>query len=123
MAAFGWVALGGAAGACARYLVGNIAARLGGGFPFGTLVVNVTGSLMLGAIAGLAIQGSAISEPLRLTLAVGFLGAYTTFSTYALDTVLLAERGIGPLVVNMLANNGLAIMAATAGLVAARMTG
>lgn len=123
MAGFGWVALGGAAGACARYLVGNVAARFGE-FPFGTLIVNVTGSLALGLIAGLlTLQEVTSSEPLRLGLGVGFLGAYTTFSTFAVDTVMLAERGLGPLLINVLANNGLALLAAAVGFLAARVAG
>ena len=121
MAALGWVAIGGAAGACARYLVGNLAVRLGEHFPFGTLIVNVTGSLLLGLIAGLTVEGLTPSEPLRLTVAVGFLGAFTTFSTYAVDTVMLGERGAtGLLLLNVLANNGLALLAAVAGLAAGR---
>ena len=122
MAGFGWVALGGAAGACARYMVGNIAARFGD-VPFGTLIVNVTGSLVLGVIAGLTLQGSTLPEPLRLGLTVGFLGAYTTFSTYAVETVMLAERGLGPLLINVLANNVLALLAAAVGFLAAHVAG
>ncbi len=81
------VPLLGGAGAVARVLVGSIAAlRVGGRFPFGTLLVNATGSLLLGLLAGLAVSGN------LLVLAGGAtLGSYTTFSTWMLETHRLAE--------------------------------
>jgi fluoride exporter len=81
-------ALGGL-GAIARFLLdGAVASRLGRAFPFGTLAVNLTGSFALGALTGAAVHGDA----LRLA-GVGFLGAYTTFSTWALEAHRLGEDG------------------------------
>ena len=87
------VALGGGAGAAARHLVGLASLRaLGPLFPYGTLIVNVLGSLLMGlAIEWLARRGA----PLRPLLATGFLGGFTTFSTFSLDAVALWERGEG----------------------------
>ncbi|PWS35064.1 chromosome condensation protein CrcB [Falsiroseomonas bella] len=82
------VALGGAAGAVARFLV-SVAALglLGSGFPWGTLAVNVLGSAAIGIAAGAGLEG-----PARLLLVTGFLGGFTTFSAFSLETGLLFER-------------------------------
>lgn len=86
------VALGGAIGASARYLTGVAALRLmGPGFPWGTLVVNVIGSFLMGAIVILLAELSANRfAPLLMT---GLLGGFTTFSAFSLDAVTLWERG------------------------------
>lgn len=87
------VAVAGAVGATARYLVEMLVRQLRpGSFPFGTLVVNASGSLALGAVVGFAAAGTLDPEA-RTVLALGVLGAYTTFSTYAYETVRLAEDG------------------------------
>ena len=88
------VFLGGGLGAALRHGVNLGAARwLGSGFPFSTLIVNVTGSLVMGFIAGyFAFKGDA-SQNWRLFLATGILGGYTTFSAFSLDAALLYERG------------------------------
>jgi CrcB protein len=66
---------------------------MGPGFPWGTFVINITGSTVMGLIAGyLAFRGEA-SQPWRLFLMTGILGGYTTFSAYSLDAALLYERG------------------------------
>ena len=87
------VALGGGMGAAARHLVGLASLRaLGPAFPYGTLIVNVLGSLLMGLLVEwLARRGT----PLRPLLAAGFLGGFTTFSTFSLDAVALWERGEG----------------------------
>jgi CrcB protein len=86
------VAIAGAIGAPARYLVERaIADRSGRHFPWGTLVVNVTGSLVLGFLTGLALYHGLASTP-KTVIGTGFIGAYTTFSTYAYETVDVAER-------------------------------
>jgi CrcB protein len=83
------VGLLGGGGALARFLLdGTIAGRLGRDFPYGTLAVNLSGALLLGVVAG-AVSGD---EATRL-LGTGFLGAYTTFSTWALESHRLAEEG------------------------------
>ncbi len=88
------VAAGGAVGAVGRYLVVSAVGHIfGTSFPLGTIVVNVVGSFVLGAlIEALALAWSPPPE-LRAMLVVGVLGAFTTFSTFSMDVVLLYERG------------------------------
>lgn len=88
------VFLGGGLGASLRHAVNVGCARACGlDFPYGTFVINITGSLVMGLIAGyLAFKGEA-SQPWRLFIMTGVLGGYTTFSAFSLDTVLLYERG------------------------------
>jgi len=84
------VALGGIVGANARYVVSNLAAaRWGVAFPYGTLLINISGSALLGFLLG-ALPSDAGGW--RLLLATGFCGGYTTFSTFAFETMALAER-------------------------------
>ena len=89
------VAIGGAIGAGSRHLVNLAALRLlGPGFPVGTVAVNVIGGLLMGLLAGyFALQYSGGGQGLRLFLATGILGGFTTFSAFSLDAVLLWERG------------------------------
>ncbi len=89
------VACGGAFGAVMRFLVSNgIYQWLGRGFPFGTLAVNVLGSLLLGLMTeALVLQRIAISQEYRAAVLVGLFGSFTTFSTFSLDTVGLLEQG------------------------------
>ena len=88
------VLFGGGLGATLRHLINLTCARcLGTGFPWGTFIINITGSTVMGLIAGyLALKGEA-SLPWRLFLMTGILGGYTTFSAFSLDTALLYERG------------------------------
>ena len=90
-----WAAfvVAGAVGAPVRYLVdGAVGERLGGTFPWGTLIVNATGSLLLGFLTGLALYHAFPRTP-RVVLGTGFCGAYTTFSTFTFETVRLVEDG------------------------------
>ncbi len=88
------IALGGSLGAVTRFLVANgIYAVLGRSFPHGTLFVNVSGSFLMGLLTQLMLQRFAISVEYRAAILVGFLGAYTTFSTFALETLYLFEEG------------------------------
>ncbi|MEM7169606.1 MAG: fluoride efflux transporter CrcB [Pseudomonadota bacterium] len=88
------IAAGGALGAVSRHMVaGYITRHLAGGFPLGTLTVNILGSFLMGLLVGLMIQYWTVSAELRAFLTVGFLGAFTTFSTFSMETVLLMERG------------------------------
>ena len=90
------VALGGAIGSGGRHLVNVAAARVFGiAFPWGTAIVNVTGSILMGLIAGYFAfrAGQGWPEHLRLFLTTGVLGGYTTFSAFSLDAGLLMERG------------------------------
>lgn len=87
------VALAGAIGAPARYIIEQLARRAHrGSFPVGTLLVNLSGSLALGIVVGLAASGT-LDPDARVVIGIGFVGAYTTFSTYAYETVRLAEGG------------------------------
>jgi CrcB protein len=89
-----FIALGGAGGAVARYLVdGWIAQRAATAFPWGTLVINVSGSLVLGLLFALAVEGDVLPANVRAPLMIGFLGAYTTFSTLMLESWRLVEGG------------------------------
>ena len=88
------IGLGGFAGAVARYaLDGWVSARTGGSFPYGTLVVNLSGSLLIGFLFAVAIERGVLSAEVRGPLMIGFVGAYTTFSTLALESWRLAEDG------------------------------
>ncbi len=88
------VALGGAVGAAARYIVGShFGSWSGAGFPWTTLTVNVVGSLALGVFAGVSAFAWSPTAPMRAFITVGVLGGFTTFSAFSLDVVLLFERG------------------------------
>jgi CrcB protein len=88
------VFVGGGLGATLRHIVNLICARcIGTEFPWGTFIINITGSTVMGLIAAyLTFKGEA-SQPWRLFLMTGILGGYTTFSAFSLDAVLLYERG------------------------------
>src|SRR6201990_864001 len=88
------VFFGGGLGATLRHLINVTCARcLGTGFPWGTFIINISGSTVMGLIAGyLAFKGQA-SQPWRLFLMTGVLGGYTTFSAFSLDAITLYERG------------------------------
>jgi fluoride exporter len=90
-----YIGIGGGLGANARYWIGGwLAKRLGGVFPYATLFVNVTGSFLLGLFVVLISERYVAATPsLRLLLAVGFLGSYTTFSTFEYETFSLASSG------------------------------
>jgi CrcB protein len=90
-----WLAFCAAAavGAPLRYVVDNVVAdRTAGAFPWGTFTVNVTGSFLSGLVAGLAIHHG-LPATVRTVVATGFLGSYTTFSTFTFETVRLVEEG------------------------------
>lgn len=89
------VAVGGAFGAVARYLVVTGVGRMLGphDFPWGTLTVNVVGSVLMGVLIELMALVWSPSQELRAFLVIGVLGAFTTFSTFSLDVAVLVERG------------------------------
>ncbi|WP_373355667.1 fluoride efflux transporter CrcB [Pseudoroseicyclus sp. CXY001] len=116
----GQVAIGGALGASARYLVGVGAVRLmGPGFPWATLVVNVVGSFVMGAlIVALAQLSATRFAPFLMT---GLLGGFTTFSAFSLDAVALFERGQAvAAALYVAASVGLSLAACVGGLLLAR---
>lgn len=88
------VMAGGAVGAGARHLTGRaMTAALGTGWPWGTLTVNLAGGFAMGLLVGALTRATQGGEAWRLLLGVGVLGGFTTFSTFALDTVTMMERG------------------------------
>ena len=88
------IAAGGAIGAVGRYLtMAGIGQWIGHGFPYGTLVVNIIGSLVLGSLIEIFALTWSPSQELRAFFVVGVLGAFTTFSAFSLDVVALIERG------------------------------
>jgi len=124
LAGWDWllVGVGGAVGAMVRYGVGRVvAARLGTAFPWGTLLINVSGAFLIGVLlTALARRGDS-DDAWRLVLAVGFLGGYTTFSAFAYETVGLLERGdAARAALYVLGSNGLGLLACVAGIALAR---
>jgi len=89
-----WVALGGAIGSAARFIVGGwFAARFGADFPYGTFFINVTGSFIIGLFLAFAQDRLYVSPYLRMFFAVGVVGGYTTFSTFEFETIRLLQNG------------------------------
>ena len=87
------VAIGGAAGSLARYGMNIfVQNQVSGEFPAGTLIVNVSGSILLGFLMRFALDTTSLSPEVRLLLTTGFCGGYTTFSTFSYDTLLLLQR-------------------------------
>jgi CrcB protein len=113
----GGLMVAGAVGACCRYLVDrSVEARTRGVFPWGVLVINVSGSLVLGFLTGLALYHGLTTTP-RVLLGTGFCGAYTTFSTFTFDTVHLLEEGAPTsALLNTLASLAATTLAAALGL-------
>jgi len=120
---FLFVALGAALGANARYAVGLWAAnRFGTDFPYGTFIVNVTGSLLLGFVITLTTERLALSPETRLLLGVGFLGSYTTFSSYAVEGMgLFRESGLWPGLIYVAGNVLVGLFCAGLGVYLARL--
>ena len=117
-----WVCVAGAAGTAARYLIGLWAARrFAGGFPYGTLLVNLTGCFLIAIVMDVA-AARAWSDTTRLAVTVGFLGGFTTYSSFNYETTRLAGTGatleaslyVGLTLVGGLAAGFLGIIAARA---------
>ena len=110
------LALAGGLGAAVRFMLdGLIRARVRTALPWATIFINVSGSLLLGFLAGLVMEGQA-PESLQLILGAGFLGGYTTFSTASLETIRLVQSGrVGLALVNGLGAMALSVGAAAAG--------
>jgi CrcB protein len=116
------IAAGGAAGAVSRYLVDTIVSeRFAGAFPLGTLVINMSGSFLLGLLFALAVDEARLPSEVRPALMIGFLGAYTTFSTLMLESWRLVEDGALALaVVNLAGSMVLGVVAVVAGMAIGR---
>lgn len=116
------VGIGGFFGAISRYLVSKYAGQTFSAFPVGTLIVNVTGSFILGFIMYSALNSRLISPEFRLLVAVGFVGAYTTMSTFAYETIRLTDtRDILDAGVNILLNVALCLGAVYLGKIASAL--
>ena len=90
-----YIAIGGASGACMRFFLSQLVFQwFGKGFPFGTLLVNVVGSFSLGFLYSLIEHGQMEATLWRATIGIGFLGAFTTFSTFSVDTLYLLQQGL-----------------------------
>ena len=122
MKIFWAIAMGAAAGGVSRYyLASAIQQRMGASFPWGTLVINITGSLLLGFLIRYSLATPAISPEVRAMLTVGFCGGYTTFSSYSYETMVLIEDGeIGRAAMYSLGSVVLALVATFAGFMLAR---
>lgn len=116
------VMLGGAIGAGARHLTGRAALALWGpGFPWGTLIVNLLGGMLMGLLAGWLAARASGDEALRYLLGVGVLGGFTTFSAFSLETANMLQRGdYGVALFYILASVAGSILALFAGLQLAR---
>lgn len=122
-----WIAIafGGAAGALARWQMSTGVHRwLGRDFPWGTLAVNVAGSFAMGVLAVLLVERLALGPAWRAGLLIGFLGAFTTFSTFAIETVQLGTDGASARALgNVVASVVLCLVAVVAGVQLARHIG
>lgn len=117
-----WVSVGGALGTLFRVLITHWTMdRWGPGFPYGTLMVNFGGSFLLGFLVALSLNRTSFSPELLAFLGAGFCGAFTTVSTFSVETIQLAQHhGIGFSVLNIVLNNTLAIGGALIGMFTAR---
>jgi len=115
---YAFVAIGGATGASLRFFISQLILNwLGKGFPFATLMVNISGSLIMGLLYGLIEQGNLEVHIYRTLIGIGFLGAFTTFSTFSLDTLLLFQQGeMIKAILNIILNVTLCILAAALGM-------
>ncbi len=117
------IAVAGALGALARYgLDGAVSRRMGGGFPWGTFAVNVSGAFLLGLVFAVTTERLTTAPWLRGAIMIGFLGAYTTFSTLSLETYRLAEDGaLGLAAANALGSLAAGLAAVYVGIVVGRI--
>jgi fluoride exporter len=115
------ISLGGALGANLRYFVAQQVAKLTTAFPYGTLIINVTGSFILGFFLIWTTDRVLVDPRWRLLVAVGFCGGYTTYSSYAFETFALFEQGQWlPVVLNILFSNALCLIGVVLGAMLAR---
>ena len=117
-----WIALGAIVGASARYFLSVLIARdFASAFPYGTLLINITGSLILGFFLVFSTERALLDPKWRLLVAVGFCGSYTTFSSYAFESFALMERGQWLLSgLNIVGSNALCLAAVLGGAALAR---
>ncbi len=117
-----WIAIGGALGTVARYGTTVALKPWSEAFPYGTLIVNLLGCLLIGVLHGLFADRWIVRDEVRLALTVGFLGGFTTFSTFALDNALLLTRGnLARAAINLLISNILGVALVFLGFYLARV--
>ena len=116
------IALGGSLGAISRYSVSTATySWLGSNFPYGTLMVNVTGSLVMGFLTVVLVQRFDVSDEVRLGLIIGFIGSFTTFSAFSMDTIHWIESGaVIKALVYILVSVIACVLGAWAGLISAK---
>ncbi len=122
MLAYLWISIGAVVGASARYFVSRFVAKVvTASFPYGTLLINITGSFILGLFLVWSTERALPDPRWRLLIAIGFCGSYTTFSSYAFESFALFEQGNYVLFAsNVLANNVLCLAGVLAGAMIAR---
>jgi fluoride exporter len=117
------LALAGVLGTLSRYGLSGLVQRMtGAGFPYGTLTVNILGSLLIGFIMQIGLSTDIIPRTLRLAITLGFLGAFTTFSTFSYETIRFMEDGAWLMAsLNILANLGLCLLSTFLGMTIGRI--
>jgi CrcB protein len=112
-----WISMGAVLGANARYLVSNVVSKaLGSPFPYHTLLINVTGSAALGFFLSWTTNRVILDPSWRLLFTVGFFGTYTTFSTFAFESVALLQSGdLSRFAVNVIGTNALCLLSVALG--------
>jgi len=122
MQAYFWVSVGAVFGACLRFFVARFAAKiLSADFPYGTLIINITGSFILGLFMIWTTERVLADVRWRWLIAIGFCGSYTTFSSYAFETIANVEQGHWMIfLLNIVSNNLLCLLAVIAGAAIAR---
>jgi fluoride exporter len=116
------IAVAGACGVVARYWLDGVVSRRTGGFPWGTFVVNITGSFLLGLTFTVLTERWSVDPWLRSSLTIGFLGGYTTFSTLSFESYRMLEDGaVGLALANMMGSLAAGLVAVYAGVVIGRL--
>ena len=119
------IMLGGSLGALMRFIISSsVTEKIGSDFPYGTLTVNVLGSFAMGFFAMFLVERMGLDPLLRLGIFVGFLGAFTTFSTFSMETLNLFEQGESlRALVNMFINVSLSVLAVWLGVILGKQIG
>lgn len=119
------IMLGGSLGALMRFIISSsVTEKIGSDFPYGTLTVNVLGSFAMGFLAMFLVERMGLDPLLRLGIFVGFLGAFTTFSTFSMETLNLFEQGESlRALVNMFINVSLSVLAVWLGVILGKQIG
>ncbi len=118
-----FIAIAGVLGTLSRYGLSGLTQKLtGAGFPYGTLIVNILGCLLIGFIMQVGLNTDIIPRTLRVTITLGFLGAFTTFSTFSYETVSYLQESAWLLAsLNIVANLGLCLLSTTIGMALGRL--